>query len=81
MKQKINVGLIGLGTVGTGAFRILKENAELIRNRVGVPVEITKIAVRDLKRDRGIAIPAGILTTNRNCACCFWISSKAGDIP
>src|SRR5439155_5704718 len=64
MKQKINVGLIGLGTVGTGAFRILKENAELIRNRVGVPVEITKIAVRDLKRDRGIAIPAGILTTN-----------------
>jgi homoserine dehydrogenase len=64
MKQKINVGLIGLGTVGTGAFRILQENADLIRDRVGVPVEITKIAVRDVKRDRGIAIPAGILTTN-----------------
>ena len=64
MKQKINVGLIGLGTVGTGTFRILQENAELIRNRVGVPVEITKIAVRDVKRDRGIAIPAGMLTTN-----------------
>jgi homoserine dehydrogenase len=64
MKQKINVGLIGLGTVGTGAFRILHENAELIRNRVGVPVEVTKIAVRDVKRDRGIAIPAGMLTTN-----------------
>src|SRR5229473_740833 len=64
MKQKINVGLIGLGTVGTGTFRILHENADLIRNRVGVPVEITKIAVRDLKRDRGIAIPAGMLTTN-----------------
>jgi homoserine dehydrogenase len=64
MKQKISVGLIGLGTVGTGAFRILQENAELIRNRVGVPVEITKIAVRDIKRDRGIAIASGILTTN-----------------
>jgi homoserine dehydrogenase len=64
MKQKINVGLIGLGTVGTGAFRILKENAELIRNRVGVPIEITRIAVRDTKRDRGITIPADILTTN-----------------
>jgi homoserine dehydrogenase len=64
MKQKISVGLIGLGTVGTGAFRILQENAELIRNRVGVPVEITKIAVRDTKRDRGITIAPGTLTTN-----------------
>src|SRR2546423_12191335 len=64
MKQKINVGLIGLGTVGTGALRILRENAEVIRRRVGVPVEVAKIAVRDLKRDRGIAIPAGMLTTD-----------------
>ena len=64
MKQKISVGLIGLGTVGTGVFRILRENAELIRNRVGIPVEITRIAVRDTKRDRGITIAPGILTTN-----------------
>ena len=64
MRQQINVGLIGLGTVGTGALRILRENAELIRRRVGVPVEVTKVAVRDLKRDRGLAIPAGMLTTD-----------------
>ena len=64
MKQKINVEIIGLGTVGTGAFRILRENAELIRHRVGVPVEVSKIAVRDAGRDRGLAIPAGMLTTN-----------------
>src|SRR3989441_862072 len=64
MKQKINVGIIGLGTVGSGAFRILRDNAELIRHRVGVPVEVTKIAVRDATRDRGVVIPAGVLTTN-----------------
>ncbi len=64
MKQKINVGLIGLGTVGTGAFRILKENAELIRHRVGVPIEVTKIAVRDVKRDRGMDVPAALLTND-----------------
>src|SRR5213594_1112893 len=64
MKQKINVGIIGLGTVVSGAFRILRDNAELIRHRVGVPVEVTKIAVRDATRDRGVAIPAGVLTTN-----------------
>lgn len=64
MKQKINVGLIGLGTVGSGTLRILTENAELIRNRVGVPIEVVKIAVRDLKRDRGVKLPAGILTND-----------------
>src|SRR5437764_3468427 len=64
MKEKINVGIIGLGTVGSGAFRILRDNAELIQHRVGVPVEVTKIAVRDATRDRGVAIPAGVLTTN-----------------
>jgi len=64
MKQKINVGIIGLGTVGSGAFRILRENAELIRHRVGIPVEVTKIAVRDAGRDRGVAIPPELLTTN-----------------
>jgi homoserine dehydrogenase len=64
MKNKINVGIIGLGTVGTGALRILQNNADLIRHRVGVPVEVTKIAVRDLRRDRGMAVPSSLLTTD-----------------
>ena len=37
MKTEIGVGLIGFGTVGTGVARVLTENAELIRRRVGVP--------------------------------------------
>jgi homoserine dehydrogenase len=64
MKQRINVGLIGLGTVGSGALRILRQNAELIRRRVGVPVEVTRVAVRDVKRDRGITLAPQMLTTN-----------------
>jgi homoserine dehydrogenase len=64
MKQKINVGMIGLGTVGSGALRILRDNAELIRKRAGLPIEVVKIAVRDLSRDRGIDVPAAILTNN-----------------
>jgi homoserine dehydrogenase len=64
MKQRISVGMIGLGTVGSGALRILQENADLIRHRVGVPIEVTKIAVRDLKRDRGLKLPQGVLTDN-----------------
>jgi homoserine dehydrogenase len=64
MKQQINVGIIGLGTVGTGTWRILHDNADLVRSRVGVPVEVKKIAVRDLHRDRGISVPASLITTN-----------------
>ena len=60
--QAISIGIIGLGTVGSGAWRILQENAALVRHRVGVPVEVRKIAVRDLSRDRGLSIPASILT-------------------
>ena len=62
MKQKISVGIIGLGTVGTGTLRILRDNAELIRERVGVPIEVTKVAVRDIGRDRGMNLPASLLT-------------------
>jgi homoserine dehydrogenase len=64
MKQQIKVGIIGLGTVGTGTLRILRENAGLIRQRVGIPVDVVKIAVRDLNRDRGVSVPASLLTGN-----------------
>jgi homoserine dehydrogenase len=64
MRQKIVVGMLGLGTVGGGALRILRENADLIRRRVGVPIEVAKIAVRDISRHRGEEIPASVLTGN-----------------
>ena len=47
MKSEIGVGLIGFGTVGTGVARVLIENAELIRRRVGVPVTLVRIADSD----------------------------------
>ncbi|HEY2381255.1 MAG TPA: homoserine dehydrogenase [Terriglobia bacterium] len=64
MKDHINIGIIGLGTVGTGTLRILRDNAELIRRRVGAPIEVTKIAVRNIHADRGITVDPALLTTN-----------------
>ncbi len=64
MKTEIGVGLIGFGTVGSGVARVLIENAELIRRRVGVPIKLVRIADLDITRDRGIAIPPGVLTTD-----------------
>lgn len=64
MTTEIGVGLIGFGTVGTGVARVLIENADLIRRRVGVPIKLVRIADLDITRDRGIAIPPGLLTTD-----------------
>jgi len=60
----INIGLIGLGTIGTGVVSILTKNSRLIEDRLGIPVRLAKIADLDIKSDRGIEIDKGILTTN-----------------
>ncbi len=64
MKAEIGVGIIGFGTVGTGVARILLDNASLIRRRVGVPVTLKGIADLDVTRDRGLRLPAGLMTSN-----------------
>ena len=62
MSKTVRLGLLGLGTIGRGVFRIVEENRELIERRTGVRLEVTRAAVRDLDKDRGVAIPAGVLT-------------------
>lgn len=62
-KGSISVGIIGFGTVGTGTARILLNNNDIIRERTGLDIRLKRIADLDIKRDRGIKIPEGILTT------------------
>jgi homoserine dehydrogenase len=64
MKPSISVGMVGFGTVGTGVAKILLENAALIRRRVGVPVELVRVADLDTTRDRGVRLPPGVLTSD-----------------
>ena len=64
MKDRIAVGLIGFGTVGSGVARVLTANAGLIRQRLGVPLELVKVADLNLTADRGVSLPPGILTSN-----------------
>ncbi|WP_333655188.1 homoserine dehydrogenase [Dissulfurispira sp.] len=65
-RDKISVGIIGFGTVGTGTARILLENSNLIKKRTGVEFILKRIADLDIKKDRGIKIPEGVLTTDAN---------------
>jgi len=63
-KKSINVGIIGFGTVGTGTARILIENAEVIKRRLGIPVVLKTISDLDVKRDRGIKLGTVKLTSD-----------------
>src|SRR5689334_7194358 len=51
--RPLQVGLLGIGTVGLGTWTVLRRNAEEIARRAGRPIRITWIAERDLGRARG----------------------------
>jgi len=63
-KREIGVGLLGLGTVGRGVYKILNDNKSGIEKKAGVPIVVKKVLVRDAAKDRGIKTPEGLLTTN-----------------
>jgi homoserine dehydrogenase len=62
--KEIGVGIIGFGTVGTGTVRLLLENAEHLRRRVGVPVRLVRVADTDTARDRGVSLTEGVFVSD-----------------
>ncbi len=64
MGRTVRLGLLGLGTVGKGVYRLLEANRQLIEQRIGASIEIAKIAVRDPSKDRGITCSESMLTSD-----------------
>ncbi len=62
--KELKVGIIGFGTVGAGVASCLLNNGSMIAERTGVQVKLHKIADLDITTDRGVSVPAEILTTN-----------------
>ena len=62
----INVGLIGFGNIGAGVVKLLQDNAEVIRNKVGANIILKRIADLDITTDRGVCVDHAILTTDVN---------------
>ncbi len=62
--SQVNVGLCGLGTVGTGVVKILQNHADEIKYKVGSELNIKKILVHDLNKARDVAISREWLTTD-----------------
>lgn len=62
--KKINLGIVGLGVVGSGVYKILEQNREHILSRRGIDLCIKKIVVRNIEKDRGLNLTNDLLTTN-----------------
>ncbi|MBF0120486.1 MAG: homoserine dehydrogenase [Desulfobacterales bacterium] len=58
--RKINIGLIGCGTVGTGVAKLLLENKDIIIERLGTEIVLRRVADIDIKKDRGIKFEEGV---------------------
>lgn len=55
-QSRVGVGLIGFGTIGTGVVKVLRDNASVIAERLGFPLELVRIADLDLETDRGVEL-------------------------
>ena len=64
--RKVTLGLIGGGTVGGGVYQAIKKNGKLMASRLGVKLQVAKVAVRKLKKARAVHIPDSLLTTDWN---------------
>jgi homoserine dehydrogenase len=74
--KTLKIGLLGLGQVGGGVYSILRSKHHTIKERCGISIKITGIAVRHKEKKRGIRVNRLLLTKNAKEI----INSKENDI-
>jgi homoserine dehydrogenase len=60
----INIGLCGFGTVGQGVWKHLQSSRAALEERLGVRLEVRRVAVRDRRKKRTVRLPAAKFTTD-----------------
>ena len=58
----VRIGLLGCGNVGAALVQLVERQADVIEARTGVRLQISRVAVRNVSRDREVNLPEGILT-------------------
>ena len=58
----VKVGLLGCGHVGSALVRLIVEHGDMIESRSGVRLEVARVAVRNLSRERDVPLPANVFT-------------------
>lgn len=62
--DQLNIGMIGGGTVGSGVFHALQQNAALMAARTGIRLVVRKVAVKAFDEPRPYPIPERLMTLN-----------------
>jgi homoserine dehydrogenase len=62
--KAISIGLLGLGTVGSGVVKIIENHQDKLIHQIGCPVEIKKVLVQDLHKTRAVELDPSLLTSN-----------------
>ncbi|MBO0962489.1 homoserine dehydrogenase [Neobacillus sp. MM2021_6] len=62
--KAISIGLLGLGTVGSGVVKIIENHQDKLIHQVGCPVVVKKILVQDLHKNRPVEVDSKTLTSN-----------------
>ncbi len=60
--KKINVGIIGFGTIGSGVVKVLRSKRSFLREKAGIDIVVSRICDKDLKARRSIKVDKKILT-------------------
>ena len=60
--KRINIGLLGLGNIGSGTYKVLEQNRRHIEATTGLDLRITRILEIDTERDRGFTVAPGVFT-------------------
>ena len=58
MSDPIRLGIAGLGTVGAGVVKIVRQKAPLLEARSGRPITISAVSARNREKDRGVSLAA-----------------------
>ncbi|MED3645274.1 homoserine dehydrogenase [Halalkalibacterium halodurans] len=56
MSEVLKVGLLGLGTVGSGVVKLIENHQQELRHQIGLPVQVEKVLVRDRSKARDVAL-------------------------
>lgn len=62
--KKVNIGILGLGTVGAGVYRLLRKNKELIRKKSCIDIVVRRIADIDDGMKSAHSVPDSVFTTS-----------------
>lgn len=60
----INIAILGLGTVGTGIVEILNKRREALKDKIEDDINVKKILVKDIEKDRDVKVQTGVLTSD-----------------